>query len=153
MENKYNEEIINLIKERYCSFEEANILLIDESEDNKLIEKLFFINSYNIIRNIGDEFRISEGLKFLSRGLFYEKEEKFLEFIKSNEDNIDILIFGLSELANELYNEETNILKKLNEFKFKSILVLNSSENFSMEELLYHHQYCNKELKIKSFCN
>lgn len=145
------DKIINLIQERYYSFEEPNILLIDKVENNKIIEKLFPINSYNIIKNIDDEFRIEDGINFFNKELFYKKEEKFLEFIKNNENNIDILIFGLSELATELYNEENNILKKLNEFNFKSFLVLNGSENFSMKELSYHYQYCANELKIKSF--
>lgn len=152
MDNKCDKKIIiSLIQERYYSFEEANILLIDKVENNKIIEKLFPISGYNIIKNIDDEFRIEEGINFFNRELFYEKEEKFLEFIKNNENNIDILIFGLSELATELYNEENNILKKLNEFNFKSFLVLNGSENFSMEELSYHYQYCHNELNIKNF--
>lgn len=151
MESEYNKEIINLIQERYCNFKEANILLIDKFEESKFIRKLFSINGYNVIKNIDNDFRVREGINFFSREMLYEQEEKFFEFIKNNESNINILIFGLNELANKLYSEENNVLKSLNKFKFKSILILNSSENFSMEELSYHQQYCINELNIKNF--
>lgn len=151
MEREHNKEIIKLIQERYCNFKEANILLIDKFEENKFIRKLFSINSYNVIKSIDNDFRVREGINFFSRELLYEQEEKFFEFIQNNESNIDILIFGLNDLANKLYSEENNVLKSLNKFKFKSILILNSSENFSMEELSYHHQYCNNELNIRNF--
>ncbi|MFR5264920.1 hypothetical protein [Clostridium sp.] len=151
MEKENNKEIINLIQERYGSLKEANILLIDKFEESKFIRKLFSISGYNVIKNIDNDFRVREGINFFSRELLYEKEEKCFKFIQNNESNIDILIFGLNELVNKLYSEENNVLKSLNKFKFKSILILNSSENFSMEELSYHYQYCNNELNIKNF--
>lgn len=83
MDNKCDKKIIiSLIQERYYSFEEANILLIDKVENNKIIEKLFPISGYNIIKNIDDEFRIEEGINFFNRELFYEKEEKFFRIYK-----------------------------------------------------------------------
>lgn len=152
MENiDFKKHIREVIKHRRDEFKEGKIVIIDEVKNNYIYENLFKISKYESLDDINSKYKINSGVNFISKDLFYEREDDFLEFIKENKKEIDFFIYGLDELANNLYKEENNILKVLSKLPFKTILILNRSEEFTLEELLYHHQYTQKELNIKNF--
>lgn len=152
MENiDFKKHIREVIKHRRDEFKEGKIVIIDEVKNNYIYENLFKISKYESLDDINSKYKINSGVNFISKDLLYEREDDFLEFIKENKKEIDFLIYGLDELANNLYKEENNILKVLSKLHFKTILILNRSEEFTLEELLYHHQYAQKELNIKNF--
>lgn len=152
MENiDFKEYIRELIKDRKDEFKEGKIVIVDEAKNNYIYENLFKMSKDVLLEDINSEYKVNSGVNFISKDLFYEREDEFLDFVKNNKKEIDFLIYSLDELVNNLYKEENNILKILSKLPFKTILILNQSEKFTLEELLYHHQYSQKELKIKNF--
>ncbi|MGL5616074.1 MAG: hypothetical protein ACRDD2_07600 [Sarcina sp.] len=146
----YKNKLEKILADRLKEDNKFKILIIDDEERN-IYKDLFSEKFINKLNNFTETDGIDYKVTFIKKELIYDNEKKVINFIKNNEDKLSLVIYGLYEVSNKIYEEENFLLKELNSLTFKTMIILAESENFKLEELFYHHKYCEKELGIKTF--
>lgn len=146
----YKDKLERILEDRLKEDNKLKILIIDDEERN-IYKDLFSEKFINILGDFEELGEINHRVTFIKKELIYDNEKKIINFIKNNEEKLSLVIYGLYEVSNKIYEEENFLLKELNSLTFETMIILAESENFKLEELFYHHKYCEKELGIKTF--